>query len=194
MLAILFASALVLITEMLNTSIETIVDMITDTYRPAAKFAKDVAAGAVLIAALNALAVGTVVFVNSGRLMEVRTRLEAPATPMVLTAGFVLMLTLVLLLKILGRKGALLQGGVVSGHAAIAFFLATTIIFMTNSLLVSFFAILLAALVAQSRLEARFHTLQEVLWGAALAILITALLYRIPPLMVHFLPKAAGGQ
>ena len=59
---LLLAIALVLALEMLNTVVEVVVDMITPRYHPQAKVAKDVAAGAVLVAALGALAVGGVLF------------------------------------------------------------------------------------------------------------------------------------
>ena len=49
MLVLLFTSSLVLVTEMFNTAVEVVVDMITQSYHPAAKFAKDIAAGAVLL-------------------------------------------------------------------------------------------------------------------------------------------------
>jgi diacylglycerol kinase (ATP) len=180
MFALLFASALVVILEMVNTSIETVVDMITDSYRPAAKYAKDVAAGAVLIAAINALVVGGVVFGNSVRLTEVKMRLESGPTPLMVIASFLLMLVLLLLFKIMGKKGTLLQGGAVSGHAATAFFIAMTVVFLSNSIWISLLAVALAALVVQSRLEAKFHTLQEVVLGALLAVFLTSLLYHLP--------------
>lgn len=49
--------------EMVNTAIEKVVDLVTDTYHPLAKQAKDMAAGAVLIAALMAAAAGLLIFV-----------------------------------------------------------------------------------------------------------------------------------
>lgn len=54
---------LVISTEMLNTSVEKIVDLITQEHRKEAKFAKDVAAGMVLINALGAIIVGSAIFV-----------------------------------------------------------------------------------------------------------------------------------
>jgi diacylglycerol kinase (ATP) len=190
MFALLFASSLVVILEMVNTSIETVVDMITDSYRPAAKYAKDVAAGAVLIAAINAVVVGGVVFGNSVRLIEVRQRLGDPPTTTMLVAAFLLMMVLLLLFKIMGKKGTLLQGGAVSGHAAMAFFIAMTVVFFSHNILISIMAIALAVLVVQSRLEAKFHTLQEVLLGAALAIVLTTLIYRFP----GWVNKAIGSK
>ena len=66
-IAIIFAIALVLICEMFNTSIERIVDNLTDAHNENAKIAKDVAAGAVLISAIFAAVVGIVIF--GGRLL-----------------------------------------------------------------------------------------------------------------------------
>jgi diacylglycerol kinase len=48
--------------ELLNTAIEAVVDLVSPDYHPLAGKAKDVAAGAVLIAALAALVVGMLVF------------------------------------------------------------------------------------------------------------------------------------
>lgn len=57
----LLASALVLSAECFNTALERCVDLVTHEYRPLAKRAKDAAAGAVLLCALFAVAVGIAV-------------------------------------------------------------------------------------------------------------------------------------
>ena len=59
--SILVCCALVLSLEMVNTAFEAVVDLAAPTYHPLAKIAKDVAAGAVLIAALISVLVGLVV-------------------------------------------------------------------------------------------------------------------------------------
>jgi diacylglycerol kinase len=59
---VLLAIGLVLTAEMLNTVVESLVDLYTDEYHPLAKIAKDTAAGAVLVSSLAALAVGLAVF------------------------------------------------------------------------------------------------------------------------------------
>ena len=53
---------LVLAAEMVNTMIESLVDLVTQDYHPLAKIAKDVSAGVVLITALGALIVGIFLF------------------------------------------------------------------------------------------------------------------------------------
>lgn len=59
--------ALVMIFEVLNTSIEVIVDKISPKYSPLAKVAKDAAAGAVLLSAIMAVIVGIALFFDIER-------------------------------------------------------------------------------------------------------------------------------
>ena len=54
--------ALVISAELINTAIETIVDMITMEKNEKAKIAKDVAAGAVLLASFCSVIVGLIIF------------------------------------------------------------------------------------------------------------------------------------
>ena len=53
---------MVLMAELINTAIETIVDILCPEYDPRAKIAKDTAAGAVLMAAAAAAVVGLIIF------------------------------------------------------------------------------------------------------------------------------------
>lgn len=62
-IALLLVIGLVWITEMLNTVIEKIMDHLSPDYHPRVKWIKDVAAGAVLIAALIALITGCIIFI-----------------------------------------------------------------------------------------------------------------------------------
>lgn len=55
--------AFVLVSEFFNTAIETTVDLCTEERNEKAKNAKDVAAGAVLLASINAIIVGAIIFV-----------------------------------------------------------------------------------------------------------------------------------
>ena len=61
-LCLMFTVVLIIVAEMINTAIETVVDLYTDLYHPKAKIAKDVAAGAVVITAINALIVAYFLF------------------------------------------------------------------------------------------------------------------------------------
>jgi undecaprenol kinase/diacylglycerol kinase (ATP) len=61
-LVLLVVFFLVVITEMLNTAVESVVDLVTLEYRQPAKIAKDVAAGMVLTSAVFSVIIGTVIF------------------------------------------------------------------------------------------------------------------------------------
>jgi diacylglycerol kinase (ATP) len=58
------AISLVFITEMLNTAIEFLTDLVSPEYHPLAKKTKDVAAGAVLVSAIFAILVAGMIFIN----------------------------------------------------------------------------------------------------------------------------------
>ena len=61
-LCLMFTVILIILAEMFNTAVETVVDLYTDLYHPKAKIAKDVAAGGVVITAVNALIVAYFLF------------------------------------------------------------------------------------------------------------------------------------
>ena len=61
-LIILLVSTQVICLEMVNTAIERTVDLVTVEYHLYAKIAKDVAAGAVLVAAIFATIIGGIIF------------------------------------------------------------------------------------------------------------------------------------
>jgi diacylglycerol kinase len=58
---LVIAIALVFAGEMLNTVVELVVDLITRDHHPLAKHAKDVAAGAILVASIAAAALGLII-------------------------------------------------------------------------------------------------------------------------------------
>lgn len=180
-LVLLFTITLVLTAEMFNTAIEAVVDLVTQTYHPLAKFAKDIAAGAVLITTINALAVGFLLFFGGDKLRNFPQEigLHAPKWPTVMTIAFILLVTMVTMWKVAGGKGKLWKGGIVSGHSAVGFFLAMTIIFMSQKTAIGIMAFLLAVLVAQSRVEGGIHTLREVVVGALLATGLSVVVYLV---------------
>jgi len=59
---IILAIAMVLASELLNTAIEILTDLVSPEYNPKAGHVKDVAAASVLITAIFALATGLIVF------------------------------------------------------------------------------------------------------------------------------------
>ena len=63
LLALVFVIGLVWVTEMVNTCIERIMDHVAPHHHPDVKFIKDLAAGAVLVAALTAVVTAGIVFI-----------------------------------------------------------------------------------------------------------------------------------
>lgn len=61
-IAIVIAIAMVWITEALNTCIERLCDLYTTEYRPEIKIIKDIAAAAVLVAAIASVVIAVIVF------------------------------------------------------------------------------------------------------------------------------------
>jgi diacylglycerol kinase (ATP) len=59
---LIIAIGFVFVAEMFNTAIEFLTDLVSPQFHPLAKKVKDVAAGAVLVSALSAVAIGLVVF------------------------------------------------------------------------------------------------------------------------------------
>lgn len=62
-LALILSMTLVLALEAMNSAVEAVVDLVSPHYHPLARHAKDAAAGAVLLGAIGAAAVGLIVFV-----------------------------------------------------------------------------------------------------------------------------------
>jgi diacylglycerol kinase (ATP) len=183
LMALLLAIAFVLVAEMVNSAIEGAIDVSTTSFDPNAKLAKDVAAGAVLIASVTALAVGYLVFAHaaahrSARILD-RVR-DAPAE-ITLTALFLVVL-IVIATKAWTGRGTPLRGGLPSGHAALAFagwMAATYVINDEHRFLISSLTFVMALLVAQTRVEAGVHSALEVLYGGLLGALITLVVFQV---------------
>jgi len=184
-LVVVFATiAFVLMAELINTAVEAVVDIATDEFDPRAKVAKDVAAAAVLIAAINALVVAYLVLADrlahiSLDLLGAIRRSPAHLTVVALAVVAVAVVTV----KATRGKGTPLTGGLPSGHAAIAFAGWTAVTFVIGTsphgLIASAITFVIAVLVAQSRVETGVHSLIEVVLGALLGIAVTTLIFQL---------------
>jgi len=81
---------------------------------------------------------------------------------------------LVILSKRLLYSHIRLRGGMPSGHSAFGFSCWIISVFLTKDTLIAGLVLILAALIARSRIQNGTHTLSEVLAGAMLGILVTA--------------------
>jgi len=183
LIALLLAIAFVFITEMINSALEQAIDVATTSFDPLAKLAKDVAAGAVLIATVNAIAIGYLVF--SGQIANRSSRLldrlrDAPAQLTLI--ALVVTIIVVIAAKAYTGRGTPLRGGLPSGHAAVAFagwMAATLVIGDAHRFLISSLTFIMALLVAQTRVEAVIHSALEVTYGGFLGALVTLAVFQL---------------
>ena len=180
-LLILFITmTLVFFTEMINTAIEGLSDLVSEEYHPMIKIIKDIAAGAVLITALNAIVVGYIIFFKDIQPLTLDLLQHIQQTPIHLTfISLILIILIVIGIKSQFNKGTPLQGGMPSGHSALAFGLMIIISNLANDALITTLVLLMAVLIAQSRIEGEIHTPLEVISGAIIGSLIGILVFQL---------------
>nr|WP_300002204.1 diacylglycerol kinase [Tissierella sp.] len=181
-LILLFAVTLVIVMELMNTAIEKTVDMITVEYHPLARLVKDIAAGAVLISAMNAFLVGYLLFFDRLNTLSGLIIFKIRSSSIHLTFVsliLVVLLTIGLKARFYRGHGTHFQGGTVSGHSAVSFCIATIVAVLSENMLVITMTFALALLVGESRIEGRIHTLSEVILGAILGTIVGILIFQI---------------
>ena len=183
-LCLTFAVFFVIFAEMVNTAIETIVDLLVDTYHPKAKIAKDVGAGAVVLAAMNAIIVAYFLFFKETELSQVADSLLNALVTSPFHLAFVAII--ITLIAILAMKGAFkkkeLSNGVKqdnfmpSGQSALAFATLTAIWINSKNLVVFCLSLILSLVVAVNRLNDK-KTFAEILFGGFMGVLVVVLVY-----------------
>ena len=167
---------MVIAAELVNTAIESAIDLSTNYYHPLAKVAKNTAAGAVLITAINAVLVGYIIFWDELTNVTFRIMDRVKATePYIIFIVLAIVCIVVVAAKAYFGEGTPLKGGMPSGHSAIAFSIATAISLISNSHIIY----LMALITAQSRVDSEVHSVWEVIAGALLGTLITILIFKI---------------
>ena len=170
----------IIFAEMINTAIEAIVDLYTTEFHPKAKIAKDVGAGAVVMASINAIIVGYFLFfekiANFGLKYIVSWSTSNPLTYFILLIATTLIL--IVAFKLISKK-VFNDRFIPSGQA-----LASTSVFMAiwsqtkNEIIISS-ALIMVMLVCLNRISSDRRTLWEVAVGAALGILIAIVVYSV---------------
>jgi len=168
--------AIVIALELVNTAVEAVVDLMTVAHHPLAKIAKDASAGAVLVVSMAAVIVAYLVFYEGVTAAGAQVSVAVAGIPrnFAFVALAVVGVVTIFVKSFVGRRhGTPLQGGAISGHAALAFAGATVITVLVPTLVVGLLAFFLAFLVSQSRIEGGIHSLPEVAAGAALGLGVT---------------------
>ncbi|MGH4125847.1 MAG: diacylglycerol kinase [Clostridium sp.] len=180
LLIITITITLVIVAEMINTAVECAIDATTNFYHPLAKIAKNVAAGAVLVTAINSVLVGYVIFWDRltplNRTMMAKLKKSNPDR-----IFFILVIVCIaaVVVKSIYDEGTPFRGGMPSGHSTIAFSVATAITILTTEPLIMVLSYLLAVIVAQSRVDSQIHSILEVFFGGIFGTLLTLLLFKV---------------
>lgn len=178
LIILLLSIALVMGMELINTAVEIIIDMISREYSYRAKIAKNIAAAGVFMASLNAAVTGYLVFIDEIRSVSFNLLFHIRKEPAYLIfVTLVLLVLLIISLKASKGRGTPLQGGMPSGHSAVAFSISMITILLTMNITIAILVSLLALMVAQSRVESGTHSLLEVFTGALIGILFTLLIF-----------------
>lgn len=182
-LCLTFAVFFVIFAEMVNTAIETVVDLYIDVYHPKAKIAKDVGAGAVVLSAINAVIVAYFLFVKETDFSKINNSIFSSmvASNSNLTFVSIILVVIAVLLfksiafskKKIGNKEIKY---VPSGQSTIAFALLTAIWINSQNAIVFTLSLLLAILVAGNRINDK-NSLGEVIFGSFMGILIVLMVY-----------------
>lgn len=185
-LCLMFAIVFVIFAEMINTAIETVVDLYTDLYHPKAKIAKDVGAGAVLLMSINSVIVAYFLFLRETKLSQFgesvfNNMINSPVH--LAFVGIMLTLIAVIAVKAYSKSRKVKeeefkkQKFIPSGQSAIAGAILTIIGVNTKNILIFAMSLILALLVLENRVEGKTKSLAEVIFGTCMGILIVLLVY-----------------
>lgn len=170
----------VIFAEMINSTVEYIVDLITDKYDDRAKAAKDIAAGGVLIASIVAVIVAYFLFAD--KLYNATTSILDSIFGSKLHVLFTIIFAVVLLaviLKGMFGKGDKFSQAYPSARVALAFALTTYVYLITESIFVGAVAFLLSIMIAQIRIENTKIKPVYMVISAVLGVLVVLIVYQM---------------
>ena len=186
-LCFIFTIVLILLAEMFNTAVETVVDLYVDVYHPKAKIAKDVAAGGVVITSINAIIVAYFLFfdkISSIGISFIENIINSPVHLAFSVIVIVVVAIVALIAMARTNKHKLLNHKFIpSGFTTLAFAINTIIWIATQSqrttvnTIIITLSLVLTILVSASRIEAKAHKLSEVIFSACVGIIIVLVLY-----------------
>ena len=182
-LCLTFSVVLIIVSEMFNTAIETVVDLYTDMYHPKAKIAKDVGAGAVVIASLNALIVAYFLFFD--KISSVGTSvLESVVRSPAHLAFVAIVLTIIAVVAFKAASSTNKHKRInnkfcPSGQSTIAFAAMTAIWLNTKDIVTFTLSLVLSLLIIENRIDTKKRTMSEVIFGACMGVLIVLLVYSL---------------
>lgn len=179
-IALSICITIVISAQLFNIAIENVINLTANCYHPLAKIAKNIAAGAVLVATINSALVGYFIFWDKILNITYRSITEMKKwEPYTILLVLIIVCILTITVKAYFGEGTPLKGGMPSGHSAIAFAIATAITLISQYQTVMILSYIMASITAQSRVDSETHTIFEVIVGAILGILVTIFIFKM---------------
>jgi len=172
----------VIFAEMINSTVEYIVNLVKTEYDLNAKAAKDIAAGGVLIASIISVIVAYLLFVDKiGQASTVLlTTVLSSKAHMLVTILFVATILVVILKGVFSKdKDNNYVKAFPSARVTISFVLSTYLFVMTKNLIVGGVALVLSVMVSSIKRENDKTTILQVVLSALLGILIVVSVYQL---------------
>ena len=172
----------VIFAEMINSTVEYIVNLVKTEYDLNAKAAKDIAAGGVLMASIIAVIVAYLLFVDKIRQASTSllTAVLSSKAHMLVTILFIVTILIVILKGVFSKdKGNNYVKAIPSARVTISFALSTYLFVITKSLLVGGVALVLSIMVSSIKRENDKTTMMQVIFSALLGILLVISVYQL---------------
>jgi diacylglycerol kinase (ATP) len=167
-------ATIVIVAEIFNSSIETVVDMVSPHKSEKARIAKDMAAGAVLIGAVSSIITGFyILFPYVDRFLTNGFRIAAHDANDIGFCSALIVIIAVIMLKSFFGLGNPLRGGMPSGHSALSFSVFVYSLYRFDSYVIYLAVCAAALLVSISRIVKKIHSPLEVAVGILVGIVIT---------------------
>ena len=181
----------VIFAEMINSTVEYVVDLITDKYDVRAKAAKDIAAGGVFVSALVAVVVSYFLFVDKIYMATstVLTTILSSKLYILFTILFATIILTVILKGVFSKRKDYIVA-YPSARVTLAFAMTTYVYLITKSMLVGGVSFLLSIIIAQIKVENEKTRPIYMVFSGLLGILLVLIIYQIillKPYLINFL-------
>lgn len=170
----------VIFAEMINSTVEYIVDLATDKYDERAKAAKDIAAGGVLFSCGIAIVVAYFLFADKlyNASTAVLSSILGSKLHILFTIIFATLLLAVILKGMFGKNNRY-SGAYPSARVALAFGLTTYVYIITRSMLSGVVSLILSIMIAQIKIEDKKTKFIHMLLSAVMGVLVVLIIYQI---------------
>lgn len=170
----------VIFAEMINSTVEYVVDLITDKYDERAKAAKDIAAGGVFISSVVAVVVAYFLFVDK-IYMATTTVLNSILSSRLYILFTIMFATLILavILKGVFSKNKKYSSSFPSARVSLAFAMTTYVFIITKSIFVGGVSLILSIIIAQIKIENTKTRPIFIIISALVGVLLVLIVYQI---------------